>query len=165
MADHILDIEADIRPKLFEVSQPNGPRSPGFSKLLQRWNQIYKALSKTMYNLSRRIEETAPTPPPVTSAHPAPAPAPTAASQPVKPLAPGPKASQDEVTISIKDLDFFLEHVKNSWEEENIDGMIRYIIIFDPRRRQWDRPANAFIKPASKPTRTPGQFSRRNSGW
>jgi len=155
MADHILDIEADIRPKLLEISQPDGPRRPGFSRLLERWNQIYKGLSKTIYNLSRRIEESAPAKPPVVEPAPTPAPKP----------APMPKANQDEVTIKMKDLDFFLEHVKNSWEEENIDGMIRYINVFDASRRQWERPANAYIKTASRPARGPGNFSRRNSGW
>jgi len=150
MNQHILDVQSKLKPRLREISQPNNrPRDkherekPGFRVLLTEWEIIYAEMSKTMRALSGRIETAKATPAP----------------KPTEPKKPEPKKKNtDDITITMKEFDHLLEHMKNSWEEVISAGEIIYVNAFDNKKRTRERPEGAFIKPyprSSRPSRTP----------
>jgi len=157
MDRYIVDLQTRIKPKLRHIANPPTRRHrheqerPGFRELLNQWKTIYQGVSLTMLSLSRRIE-TAEAVPPKPSARPA-APTPT-------------PRKTDEITISLKQFDHLVEHMKNSWEEVIVGGKYLYVNVHDPNVKQWDMPANGYVKsrprPAPRPSRSPS-FERRST--
>jgi hypothetical protein len=156
MEQYIVDLQTRIKPKLRQIAHPSKQRhkheqeQPGFRELLNQWKSIYQDVSLTMLSLSRRIEtaEALPTQPTVRPAAPKPAPRKT-----------------DEITISLKEFDHLVQHMKNSWEKRIIDGEYVYVNAHDPSIKQWAMPANAYIKshprPAPRLARSPS-YERRS---
>lgn len=152
MDQYIVDLQTRIKPKLRQIAQPSKRRHkheqehPGFKELLNQWKSIYQGVNVTVLSLSRRIE--------------------AAEAQPAAPT-PTPRKT-DEITISLRDYDRFLEHMKNSWEEVIVGGRHLYINAHDPNIRQWDMPANAYVKscprPARRPARSPS-YERRSPSY
>lgn len=70
----------------------------------------------------------------------------------------------DEIVISIKEWDRYVEHLKNSWSESLVSGRILYVNAFDESRNTWDLPRGGFIKtlpiPVPKPTTRPFEERR-----
>jgi len=153
MEQYIVDLQTRIKPKLRQIAHPSKPRQrheheqPGFRELLNQWKSIYQEVSLTMLSLSRRIEtaEAVPTEPPT------------------RPAAPTRKT--DEITISLKQYDRLIEHMKNSWEEVVVGGKYLYINVHNPNVKQWEMPVNAYVKsrprPAPRPAR-PSSYERRS---
>lgn len=152
MDRYIVELQTKVKPKLQEIARPSrhrhGQAQPGFRELLGQWKSIYQEVSLTMLSLSRRIEtaEAAPAEPAVRFAAPAP-------------------RKTDEITLSLKEFDHLMEHLKNSWDEVLVDGRYRYVNAHQPNTTRSDMPANAYVKllprPAPRPARSPS-YERRS---
>lgn len=157
MNRHILAVQSTIKPRLHEIAHPSRQRDrgerelPGFGELLRRWNVISPAVTQTLESLSRRVADTRP-----------------------EPAAPTPKPRRtDEVTVSVKEFDLLLEHMKNSWEERIVGSRVEYINVFDNSRKVTEFPINAFVRPVPRPARPvrTGSYERtskmpgRNPSW
>lgn len=153
MDRYIVEMQTKMKPKLREIAQPSRRRhrhereQPGFRELLSQWKSLYQEVSLTMLALSRRIEtaDALPDHPSVRSAAAAataaPAAAPSAAAAPPAPRKP------DEITISLKDFDHLLQHLKRCWEERLVDGQYVYVNVHDPSLTQWaPPPADAYVR-------------------
>lgn len=147
MEQYIVDLQTRIKPKLRQIAHPSKQRhkheqeQPGFRELLNQWKSIYQEVSLTMLSLSRRIEtaDAVPTEPPA------------------RPAAPTRKT--DEITISLKQYDHLIEHMKNSWEEVVVGGKYLYVNVHDPNVKQWEMPANAYVKSRPRPAPRPARSS------
>jgi hypothetical protein len=64
------------------------------------------------------------------------------------------------VIIGIKKLDAYMDHMKNSWVETEVDGDVFYVNVFDEKKKVWDRPKNGFIQLLPKVERP-----KRRSTW
>lgn len=170
MSQHILDVQMKIKPKLKDIAKPSRSRGkgeqvhPGFKELLRQWKSIYGDVQETILSLSRRIATSQSQ---TDDDHSTPAPTPQSKPRPAS-------KKTDEATISMKEFDHLLEHLKNSWEEVVVTGRIMYVNVFDRNQRTWERPTGAFIKsfprPAPKPVRR-GSYDRtsemfgRTASW
>jgi hypothetical protein len=151
MERYIDDLQTRIKPKLRQIAQPSNRRHrheqehPGFKELLNQWKSIFQGVMQTMVSLSNRIE--------------------AAQDRPAAPKPPLRKPS--EIIVSLKEYDYLLEHMKNSWEEVIVGGSYLYINVHDPNIKQWKMPVNAYIKsrprPAPRPSRS-SSYERRSSG-
>jgi hypothetical protein len=142
MSEHILNVQQNIKPALRHITQPRAHLSPhpqraGFKELLRVWEDIYRDVSSTMQSLSRRIEDS------------------TSVLGKQEPKRSGPTKRNDDVTITLKELDFMLDHLKNSWEEVIDGGAIVYVNVFDRARRVRERPEGGFIKSVPRVPRAP----------
>lgn len=143
MNQHILDVQSKIKPQLKEIAHPSRKsdkherQRAGFKDLLREWEFIFHDVSDTMRSLSRRIELYSTDKPDIKTAEPK-------------------TKKTDEVTITLKELDHLLDHIKNSWEESIVAGAFMYTNAFD-KKQQRERPENGFIKmlPRSTRPRTP----------
>jgi hypothetical protein len=70
------------------------------------------------------------------------------------------KTKTDEVIIGIKKLDAYMDHMKNSWVEMEVDGDVFYVNVYDEKKKVWDRPKNGFIQLLPKVEKP-----RRRSTW
>lgn len=70
------------------------------------------------------------------------------------------KTKTDEVIIGIKKLDAYMEHMKNSWVETEVDGEVFYVNVYDEKKKVWERPKNGFIQLLPKMERP-----KRRSTW
>jgi hypothetical protein len=154
MDRYVVELQTKIKPKLREIARPsrgrhgNGQVQPGFRELLTQWKAIYQEVSLTMLSLSRRIETAeAPSPEPI-----------------IKTPSPPPRKT-DEITISLKEYDHLMEHLKNSWEEVLVDGKYRYVNVHQPNTTRSEMPTNGYVKllprPAPRPARSPS-YERRS---
>lgn len=60
------------------------------------------------------------------------------------------KSKTDDVVISMKKLDAYIEHMKNSWVETEVDGDVFYVNLYDEKKKQWEKPKDAFIQSLPK---------------
>lgn len=151
MDQYINDVQTKIKPKLRQIAQPSKRRSrseqelPGFKDILNQWKSIYQEYNVTLLSLSRRIE--------------------IAEAQPT-PRTPTPR-STTEITISLREYDRLLVHMKNSWEEVIVGGRYLYVNTHDPNIKQWDMPVNAYVKSKTRPAPRPARsssYERRSPG-
>ncbi len=70
------------------------------------------------------------------------------------------KTKTDEVIIGIKKLDAYMDHMKNSWVETEVDGKVFYVNVYDEKKKVWDQPKNGFIQLLPKMERP-----KRRSTW
>jgi hypothetical protein len=70
------------------------------------------------------------------------------------------KTKTDEVIIGIKKLDAYMDHMKNSWVETEVDGDVFYVNVYDEKKKVWNRPKNGFIQLLPKMERP-----KRRSTW
>lgn len=162
----IRELQLTVQTRLSEVAyKRRGERDPievpGFRKLNERWVKIHFDVSETIESLGLRLKskvETV-TPKPV-----------------LKKTSPEPTTRvprYDESIISNGQLEDFIAHMKNSWEERESRGEIYYVNVFDRAKTQWERPTGAFIKalPARKtvrvqePAHSYSAMSNNSKGW
>jgi hypothetical protein len=145
MDQHILDIQFQIKAHLRTIAAPRREKHElqhaGFKDMLFDWEDINRRVSNTMRNLSIRIADT-----PVPATKPA-------EKKPAEKKPEPKKKNTDDVTITMKEFDHMLEHLKNSWEEIVIGGSVVYQNAFDKRRIVRDRP-DGWIKTLPRATRT-----------
>jgi len=70
----------------------------------------------------------------------------------------------DEVVIGIAKLDAYTSHMKNSWVETEVDGEVFYVNVFDGKRKQWERPKDAFVMLLPR-NEQPKPALKRRSTW
>jgi hypothetical protein len=136
MNRHILDVQTFIKPKLNDVAQPRRHRAhevefPGFGELLRQWRLIEDNVTCTLDTLSQRLDAKPSTQKPVQK----------------------PTHKPEEVVISMKELDRFLDHMKNSWVEKIVAGKVLYVNCFDDKKSQWEKPSTGYVKTTPRPSR------------
>lgn len=127
LREAIRDIE-DVKDRLHEIAR--GDRgNPGFSDLLRKVERVEDSVSAAVESLGRRLQSKA-TPKPST-----------------------PKR-KDEVTISTKELDVLVSHMKNSWTETVMAGRIVWVNVLDEKKVSLDFPVGGWVR-AREGKRTP----------
>jgi hypothetical protein len=123
----ILDIE-DIKSRLHEIAR--GERgNPGFNELLRQVERIEDSVSSAVSSLGRRLQAAKPTPAP---------------------------KRKDEITVSTKELDMLVAHMKNSWLEKVVAGRTVWVNALDEKRIVLVYPVGGFVKGGGrKVVRTP----------
>ncbi|KAF4630476.1 hypothetical protein G7Y89_g7661 [Cudoniella acicularis] len=147
----IREVQTSIQARLFDIAyrkrdrETHDPELPGFRDLLRKVERIEDTASDTLEDLGQRFESEK-----QEAAKPKPQPQP-------KKEAPKPKPKTDEAIISLKELDYLINHMKNSWVEKSVAGKSLYVNVFDDKKTQWEKP-EGFIKALPrqpKPARTP----------
>ncbi|CZR59514.1 uncharacterized protein PAC_09406 [Phialocephala subalpina] len=159
----IQELQLTVQPRLSEIAHKRRRERdpievPGFRKLHERWVKIHFDVSEALDSLGLRLKSVTVTPKPV-----------------LKKTNPEPTTRvprYDEQIISNRQLEEFVAHMKNSWEERESRGEIYYVNAYD-KKTQWERPAGAFIKalPARKtvrvqePEHSYSERSNISKGW
>ena len=127
---NIREIEFDIMKKLSDIASRRHEGLPGFRDMLRHVERIEDSVADELAALGRRLER--PAEKKVEIPKPAPA-----------------KKKQDEIVISIKELEKYTHQMKNSWMETVVSGQILYVNCWDEKKNQWERPSG-FIKEVPK---------------
>jgi hypothetical protein len=135
MNRHILDVQTFIKAKLNDIAQPRRHRAhevefPGFGELLRQWRLIEDNVTYALDTLSQRLD----------------------AKPSTQKLVQKPAHKPEEVVVSMKELDRFLDHMKNSWVEKIVAGKVLYVNCFDDKS-QWEKPSTGYVKATPKPSR------------
>lgn len=142
MDRYVADLQTNIKPRLQEIARPSRrrhvPAQPGFRELLSQWKAIYQEVSLTMLSLPRRIE---------TGGGDGGLP-----SEPIIIRSATPTLRKtDEITISLKEFDHLMGHLKNSWEEVLVEGRYRYVNIHHPSTTRSEIPTSGYVKLLPRP--------------
>ncbi|KAG9245471.1 hypothetical protein BJ878DRAFT_541235 [Calycina marina] len=132
----------NISRKIFDIADRRNEGAPGFKDMLKTVQYIEDRVADTLTSLGQRLD------------HP-PEPVEEKAEEKKKKERKQKKA--DEIVVSIKEWDRYIEHLKNSWSESWLAGRILYINAFEESQNTWDRPRRGFIKtlPVAVPKSTP----------
>ncbi|PMD55434.1 uncharacterized protein K444DRAFT_88437 [Hyaloscypha bicolor E] len=120
-------------------------RTGGFQSLLYQLQTLEAEALSTFSGLKYRLE--------ITQQH----------KEDPKPKSILKKSRTDEVVIGIAKLDAYTSHMKNSWVETEVDGEVFYVNVFDGKKKQWERPKDAFVMllPRNEKPKAP----KRTSTW
>ncbi|KAH7356413.1 hypothetical protein BKA65DRAFT_579293 [Rhexocercosporidium sp. MPI-PUGE-AT-0058] len=58
----------------------------------------------------------------------------------------GDRLSDGEVTISRHDIAMIVQHLRDSWAQETVNGRTMYVNVYEPSMRRSDRPRTGFIQ-------------------
>lgn len=140
-------VRSNVEPRLSDIAHrrhgSRDPQLPGFRDLSSKLATVERVVLDAFEGLARRFENTK-----------VEAPRPTVAKQSTRP-----NVKTDEVTVSLKELDILIKHMKSSWVETKASGRTLYVNAFDDKRTQWEKP-DGFLRRAPHPTTTQG--NRRN---
>ncbi|KAH6722630.1 hypothetical protein BKA61DRAFT_569144 [Leptodontidium sp. MPI-SDFR-AT-0119] len=56
------------------------------------------------------------------------------------------RLSDGDVTISRHDMSMIVQHLRDSWVQESVNGRIMYVNVYEPSMRRSDRPRTGFIQ-------------------
>ena len=143
----IREVQSDIQSRLTDIAYPKvdherrEQKAPGFRELLKKLERIEYDVSLNLESLGQRLQ----------------------AAKAPKPSTPAPKKEEklrpksEEVTVSLKELDHLMQHMKNSWVEKKVEGKSLFVNVFDDKKVSWERPEGfvKFLPAPKKVVRTP----------
>jgi len=133
----------DVERRLAAIASRRNDGLPGFKDMLRIIHRVEDSVAEIFAGLGQRLET------PIPAAKPAEKKSEKSKEEKKKEEKKEEKKKAkkvDEVIISIKEWDRYMEHLKNSWSESLVSGRILYVNAFDESKNTWELPRGGFIK-------------------